>query len=178
MAKTPKRVDDFLGDLRNRLSPGGRTNIEKLKELKRKDLESRGDSSDDGHYYLWDHPYYHRMMLEQEYAVDQRKIAEFFPIQSTIEGMFRIYEHLFGLVFVEITPGEAREKLSESGNGADLVWHEDVQVFSVWDAQDEGSGFVGYLYMDLHPRDGKYGHAANFNLQPVSSVVLQSRSGL
>jgi len=79
--------------------------------------------------------------------------------------MLRIFEELFGLVFVEIT-GEERDKISETGKGSDIVWHEDVQLFSVWDDEGEGGEFVGYLYLDLHPRPGKYGHAANFNLQP------------
>jgi metallopeptidase MepB len=79
--------------------------------------------------------------------------------------MLKIFEELFGLFFVEIV-GEDRDALAESGKGDDIVWHEEVQVFSVWDDEGEGSEFVGYLYLDLFPRDGKYGHAANFNLQP------------
>jgi len=39
-----------------------------------------------------------------------------------------------------------------------------VKIFSVWDDEGKGSGFVGYLYLDLHSRPGKYGHAANFSL--------------
>ncbi|KAL1969834.1 hypothetical protein VTN77DRAFT_7343 [Rasamsonia byssochlamydoides] len=164
MAKTPQTVDSFLGDLRSRLTAGGQKELEKLKQLKKEDLESRGETFD-GHYYLWDHRFYDRLMLEKEYSLDQQRIAEFFPLQTTIEGMLRIFEELFGLVFVEIV-GEERDKVAESGKGSDIVWHEDVQIFSVWDDEGEGSGFVGYLYLDLFPREGKYGHAANFNLQP------------
>ena len=54
----------------------------------------------------------------------------------------------------------------ESGEGKDIIWHEDVKVFSVWDEEAEGGSFVGYLYLDMHPRNGKYPHAANFSLQP------------
>jgi metallopeptidase MepB len=54
----------------------------------------------------------------------------------------------------------------ETGNGDDIYWHEDVKIFSVWDDAEEGGSFVGYLYLDLHPRTGKYAHAANFSLQP------------
>jgi metallopeptidase MepB len=159
MAKTPKTVDNFLGDLRERLSPGGVKELEKLKQLKKQETGSADN------YFLWDHRFYDTLMLERDYKLDQQKIAEYFPLQTSIEGMLEIFEHLFGLVFVKIE-GEDRDAISETHQGSDIVWHEDVQVFSVWDSEDEGSGFVGYLYLDLFPRVGKYGHAANFNLQP------------
>ncbi|KAF2475700.1 zincin [Lindgomyces ingoldianus] len=166
MAKTPKTVNDFLGDLRTRLAPGGKVEIEKLLALKQEDLKERGITDDTSNkYFLWDHRYYDRLMLERDFSLDQQKIAEYFPLQTTIQGMLKIFEELFGLVFVEIV-GEDRNALAESGKGSDIVWHEEVQIFSVWDDEGEGSDFVGYLYLDLFPRDGKYGHAANFNLQP------------
>lgn len=166
MAKTTKTVDDFLGDLRTKLAPGGLEEIKKLQALKNSDMKSLGTEKDnDGHYYLWDNRYYDTLMLERDYSLDQEAIAEYFPLETTIRGMLQIFEELFGLVFVQIT-GADRDAISETGKGEDIVWHPDVQVFSVWDDDGEGNGFVGYLYLDLHPRDGKYGHAANFNLQP------------
>ncbi|KAK5163903.1 metalloendopeptidase [Saxophila tyrrhenica] len=159
MAKTPKTVDDFLGDLRSRLAPGGLNEIEVLKKLKKKET-GKADN-----YFLWDHRFYDTLMLEQDYQLDQNKIAEYFPLQTSIEGMLGIFESLFGLAFVKLE-GADRDAISETKKGSDIVWHEDVQVFSVWNDESEGNGFVGYLYLDLHPRDGKYGHAANFNLQP------------
>jgi metallopeptidase MepB len=164
MAKTPKTVDDFLGDLRQRLSQGGLDEIETLKKMKQVDLESRGEKFD-GRYYLWDHRFYDRMMEEKDYQLDQQLISEYFPLQTTIRGMLEIFEQLFGLAFVEVV-GKDRDSISPSGKGEDIVWHDEVQVFSVWDDEGEGGGFVGYLYLDLFPRTGKYGHAANFNLQP------------
>ncbi|KAI5920605.1 peptidase family M3 [Camillea tinctor] len=164
MAKTPETVNTFLADLKTRLAPGGVKEKAHLLELKKKDEESRGLSSD-GNYYLWDHRYYDRMMVEQEYSIDETKVAEYFPLQSTVRGMLHIFEELFGLVFVELGK-EERQQISPTGKAEDIAWHEDVILFSVWDDASEGEGFVGYLYLDLHPRQGKYGHAANFNLQP------------
>lgn len=164
MAKTPKTVDDFLGDLRTRLTKGGASEMETLKALKKQELKSIGEDFD-GYYFLWDHRYYDRMMLEKDFSLDQEKLSEWFPLETSIRGMLTIFETLFGMTFVEVT-GDDRSAISPSGKGGDIVWHPDVQVFSVWDSEDQGSGFVGYLYLDLHPRPGKYGHAANFNLQP------------
>ena len=164
MAKTPKTVDDFLGDLRTRLTKGGASEMEVLKALKKQELQSMGEEFD-GHYFLWDHRYYDRMMLERDFSLDQEKLSEWFPLETSIRGMLNIFETLFGMTFVEII-GDDRSAISPSGKGDDIVWHPDVKVISVWDSEDQGSGFIGYLYLDLHPRPGKYGHAANFNLQP------------
>ena len=172
MAKTPKTVDDFLGDLRARLAKGGEKERAALTELKKNDLDSRGeDKSFDGHYYLWDQRFYDRLMLEKDFSIDQEKLSEWFPLETSIRGMLEIFETLFGLQFIEVT-GKDRDAISPSGKGNDIVWHKDCQIFSVWNSDDIGDpkdpdgNFVGYLYLDLHPREGKYGHAANFNIQP------------
>jgi metallopeptidase MepB len=163
MIKSPKVVNSFLADLRSKLTAGGLKEIEKLKELKKIDVESRGEQFD-GHYYQWDHSFYDRLMLEKEFSFDQQKVAEYFPLNTTIQHMLETFEKLFGMDFIEIS-GKDRDDLAETGKGSDIVWHPDVQVFSAW---TEGSNeFLGYLYLDLHPRQGKFGHAANFNLQPV-----------
>ena len=164
MAKTPKTVLDFLGDLRTRLTPGGAKEIQHLTDLKKRDHAERSLPFD-GNYYLWDHRFYDRLMVEKEYSIDENAVAEYFPLTHTVAGMLKIFEELFGLAFIELTP-EYRAQISPTGKAEDVVWHEDVVMFSVWNDKTEGEGFVGYLYLDLHPRPGKYGHAANFNIQP------------
>lgn len=164
MAKNTTTVTEFLSDLRTRLSPGGKDEIARLLALKKEDTEARGLDFD-GEYYFWDNRFYDRLMIERDYSIDENKIAEYFPLQSTVTGMLKIFEELLGFVFVELGP-EERAKISPTGKAEDISWHEDVILFSVWDDAGEGDGFVGYLYLDLHPRKGKYGHAANFNLQP------------
>lgn len=163
LAKTPKKVLNFLDDLKTQLIPKGAKETEYLMNLKKEHLKSRGlEASCDGNYYLWDHEFYHRLMMENEYSINEQKIAEYFPLQPTVNNMLRIFKVLFGLVFVEVT-GEERDKISETGKGNDIVWHEDVMLFSVWD--NGGEEFSGYLYLDLHPRPGKYGGGYTYPLQ-------------
>ncbi|EGX49150.1 hypothetical protein TWF173_002958 [Orbilia oligospora] len=159
MAKSPEKVNSFLGDLRSKLTEGGRAEVQKLKLLKKMDVEARGLSFDDK-YYLWDHRFYDRLVREQEFNIDENKIAEYFPLQKCVDGMLTIFERLFGLKFVQVAEDGAQVGSGERG------WHEDCKVYLVHDEESLGGEFVGYLYLDLHPREGKYGHAANFNLIP------------
>jgi metallopeptidase MepB len=155
MAKTAKSVDEFLGDLRTRLQKGGAEEMAGLKRVKEAHLKAHGLPYD-GHYYAWDHRYYSRIQEEQDFKIDQLKLAEYFPIQEVLARMLAIFEQLMGLRFVEVV-GADRAAISPTGRAEDIVWHPDVQIFSVWNDEGQGGDFVGYLYTDMHPRDGKYG---------------------
>ncbi|EFQ27446.1 peptidase family M3 [Colletotrichum graminicola M1.001] len=144
MAGSPQRVNTFLSSLRSKLTQAGKAEREALLEVKRRDAEARGEAFD-GRLYVWDVQYDIRLLSQERYSVDQEKIAEYFPLQPTVEGMLRIFQHLFGMVFHEIQGGE-RDTLSPTGKGDseypdrdDLVWHEDVQTFAVWDVEGEGA---------------------------------------
>lgn len=145
LAKTERRVVDFLEDLKRRLTPLALEELAKLKALK-------GDKD----FYIWDQRFYDNLMLEREYQVNTTKISEYFPLQSTIEKMFGFYERIFDVKFVEEPKVRA--------------WHPDVKQFAVYQNitrnTAQGEQFLGWLYLDLHPRKGKYGHAANFGLTP------------
>jgi thimet oligopeptidase len=43
------------------------------------------------------------------------------------------------------------------------LWHEDVKLFEVLDATNK-KALIGYFAMDLFPREGKFGHAAMFDV--------------
>ncbi|KAK5987947.1 Saccharolysin [Cladobotryum mycophilum] len=163
MAKTSATVNEFLGDLRTRLIPGGEKELEKLVEYKKRDYEERGIPFEG--FYLWDTSYYSRLIKEKEFSVDEVEISQYFPAESTFAGMLKIYEEIFGFVFVELSK-EDRARLSPTGKSEDIAWHEDVIIYSVWDDEASGGGFCGYLYLDLFPRDNKYGHYANFGIEP------------
>lgn len=75
--------------------------------------------------------------------------------------MLHIFEELFSLEFLAI----AGDELDNS-----MVWHDDVQMFSVWSNEDQRSDpeFLGYLYLDLFFREGKYQNPSSHGFQPVS----------
>ncbi|ANB13623.1 Prd1p [Sugiyamaella lignohabitans] len=154
MAKSPEIVNSFLQDLRNRASAKGKEEVDNLIALKNEHRSEPGvaKSSEGPHdqLYSWDHSYYNNLLLERKYQVDDEKISEYFPLNQTIDGMLDIFSVLFDLEFVPT-------KVDSS-----LLWHEDVHLFAVW--RKDTNQFVGYLYLDMHPRDNKYGHAANFSL--------------
>ncbi|BFZ64095.1 metalloendopeptidase [Saitoella coloradoensis] len=144
MAKNVETVEPFLRSLREKLAPYGKKELEELIRLKGLD-----QANSDGKINAWDFGYYTRKQLEEEYAVNDEKIKEYFPLQVVTERMLALYEKVLGLKIQQVS-GE--------------TWHEDVTCYEVTDAKD--GSFVGTFYLDLHPRDAKYTHAAVFPLVP------------
>ncbi len=102
----------------------------------------------------WDQSFYNDRLLKEKYAVDQEKVREYFSVANVIDGLFSVTEELYGLEYREIT-----ETAAEQGY---TMWHEDVQLFEVWDQASKE--MLGQFYLDLYPRPNKYNHAAQFSL--------------
>lgn len=157
MAKNQKNVLDFLEDLKTKLIPLGKEELARLLKFKNEDLKARGLPEQDT-YYAWDASFYDNLLLEKEYQVDHQKISEYFPLDQTIEKMLGFYETLFDVKFVKVDNSDPT-----------TVWHDDVRKFAVFQNIDYGEPkleFKGWILFDLHPREGKYGHAAHFGLRP------------
>ncbi|KAL1426769.1 hypothetical protein MTO96_017997 [Rhipicephalus appendiculatus] len=103
----------------------------------------------DGELHCWDVAFYKNLVEERHYKVDQEKLRAYFPLDVVMKGLFGIYELLLRLKFEEIE------------NPA--LWHPEVRMFKVTDS--ETKELLGYFFMDLFPREGKYSHFCNIPLQ-------------
>jgi metallopeptidase MepB len=159
MAKTPERVNEFLADLRSKLTPYGVAALRELQDFKKSVLK---DDENNGEFFLWDDDFYRSRMVKSRISIDRTRIKEYFPLQNTITALLNLLAQLFGLSFDEIKADDS------------MVWHADVQMFAVHDNETRGGGFLGYLYLDLFGRDGKYPGQSCFSLQPVSISYLRS----
>lgn len=164
MAKTPENVNSFLADIQSRVAASTKSEVAQLLKCKKADYDARGVEFD-GEFYIWDLDYYERLLKEQEYSVDDQAVAEYFALWPTFNGMLGIFSKLFGLRFEQLDEA-VKARISPTGKASDITWHEDVYMYAVY---DEDASFMGYLYLDMHPRPNKYPAEANACIGPASS---------
>ena len=151
MAKTPERVKEMYDQLRDPLTAKGldeKAAVAALLEADTGDTEVQG----------WDWSYYDTQQRKSDYGVDNFEVAEYFPLQQVLDGMFELTSEMFGITFEEITDFD--------------TWHEDVKLYAMHEA--ETGEEIARFYLDLFPREGKYGHAAEFPL--IRSRLLEDGS--
>ncbi|MHB2025507.1 MAG: M3 family metallopeptidase [Elusimicrobiota bacterium] len=163
MAKTPDAVESFLKRLQKNLRPAGLRELAVLKKLKAADKHSILD----GVIHAWDWRYYDNDLKKTKYRVDGDVVRRYFPLGRVLSGMFQVYETLFGVKFRRIAGAAA--------------WAPDVDLYEIRNSRD--NRIVGYFYLDLFPRPGKYTHMASFDIidgrrladgsyqKPVSALV-------
>ncbi|MEN6610804.1 MAG: M3 family metallopeptidase, partial [Methanoregulaceae archaeon] len=87
----------------------------------------------------WDGSYLQNRQKIQLYAYDESEVKEYFPADTVVQGMFATYGTLFGIRFDEVRRAD--------------VWSPEVRLFKVSNVSDNAT--VGYLYLDLYPRENK-----------------------
>jgi len=143
MAKTPERVTQFYGELRDGLTSRAKEEVAAVSRLLQADT---GDSVVEA----WDFSYYDTQQRKTDYGVDNFEVAKYFPLESVLDGMFELTSEMFGISFEEIASFDS--------------WHEDVKLYAIHDTDSREE--LGRFFLDLFPREGKYGHAAEFPLLP------------
>lgn len=163
MAKNPQTVEDFLTDLNARLTPVFRSELADLENIKRDFAVKAGIAQNDEESSVkpWDRSFLTAVYEKENFNLDQEKLAEFFPLDKVRKGLFEIYEKILGLKFIKVDPKS--EEMPEISLESSL-WHEDAELFQVKDAATDED--VGQFYVDLFPREGKYGHACVAGIAP------------
>lgn len=97
----------------------------------------------------WDWVFYDDQQAKTEFGVDQNEVANYFPLEPVVAAMLDITAEVFGIRYEQIT---------NVG-----TWHPDVRTYQIVD--DDTDRPMAVFFLDLHPRKGKYTHAACWSLQ-------------
>ena len=148
MAGTPDAVQRFLSEVKSAVEQAERRDLEELRALKAVRLSREADTVT---INRWDLPFLSERLREQRYNVDQESLRKYFPPAATLAWLLEVSSTLYGLRFESV---------------AVPVWHAEVLYYDVLDA--ETGAFVGGIYFDLYPREGKFPHAAAWPVRGVS----------
>jgi thimet oligopeptidase len=143
MAKSGAAALDFVEKIKTGLQPKFDAEKGAMKEIK---AASKGSETPDVNF--WDWRYCAEQLRQQKYNIDTEALRAYFPFEKVLQGMFNVYQRIFGIQIREID--------------APSRYVEDLKLFAVIDAHSGAP--LGLLYMDMFPRPGKFNHFANFSL--------------
>lgn len=132
MAEKPATVMAFLEKLKAAYKPAAEADLKRLQDFAK-------DEGLSGDLKQWDVGYYSEKLKQKLFEFSSEDLRPYFPLDNVLAGCFDHFSKLFGLEFKE-------------GKGYEL-WHKDVKVFELFE-KDTGD-FIGTLFADFHPREGK-----------------------
>lgn len=131
MAKNPENVLNFLNQLWVPALKQAKYELDQMQSLIYKEGEN---------FQLmpWDWWFYAEKIKKEKYHLDEEMLRPYFKMENVRQGAFDIANKLFGINFIKRNDIE--------------IYHPDVEVYEV--VEDNGD-FIGILYTDYYPRDGK-----------------------
>ncbi|RYY75642.1 MAG: tetraacyldisaccharide 4'-kinase [Gammaproteobacteria bacterium] len=140
MIKSPQNAQEFIEKVSTIATPRAEQEYQVLLKRLQK-INPRATRVND-----WQKMYLEQLIKKEKYQVDGQKIRQYFPYAKVQQGIFDLTQTMFG---VSIRPWNTE------------TWHASVKAFEIVD----NNQVIGRFYLDMHPRDGKYKHAAQFGVQ-------------
>lgn len=139
MAKDAKTISGFITEIATITEPRYKAEVEELMALK------KADKPETDGFYSWDRFYYIEALKKQKYDFDAQSVRQYFPYERVKRGILSVASQIYGVTFQQSDRP---------------VWHDSVEAYDVY----EGDQLIARFYLDMHPREGKYGHAASFGM--------------
>lgn len=139
MVKKKKVISDFLAKVVKLARPRMLSDLEDVLARKQKDYPKTKAAG------VWDRFYYINKLRAERFGVDPAEVRAYFDFKNVKKGILELAQELFALEFKKV---DAK------------AWHASVESYDVYDRGKR----IARFYLDLHPRKGKYGHAAEFSI--------------
>lgn len=137
MAGSAERIRSFTEEIAALARPRMERDLSELLAEKRR-LEPKS-----GRVEKWDRLFYVKEVQKKRHDFDPGEARVYFSYPAVLDGALALFSELFEL---EFTPIERP------------VWHPSVVAYEL---RRQGE-LMGRFFLDMHPREGKYGHAAMF----------------
>lgn len=144
--KSPKNIKNFILDVVKLVDKKYESEVNMLVKLN----NGKPVHSFDLQYFM------HKW--KKEYEISDSYVKQFFPVRHVVRSVLGVYRQIMNLRF---------EKMNKPN-----VWHSTVCMYSVYDKDD--NTLIGYFYLDLYARQGKYKNVRCFCLQQGCSYPMRS----
>ena len=94
----------------------------------------------------WDQDYYADRVQAEQLGFDSQAMRPYYEYGRVKKGVMDITSRMWGITYVPVKDAS--------------VWHSEVETYDV----TENGALLGRIYLDMHPRDDKYKHAAQFDV--------------
>ena len=141
MVGSAKNARKFIDRVIKSARKKAKKDYKELLAYKRKNMDRKARLVED-----FEKTYIENKLKKSKYAFDSQSVRPYFPYKTVKTGLLKITGEIYGIRY-------------EPAKDAKL-WHKDVEAFNVVRATNGEK--LGRIYLDMHPREGKYKHAAQF----------------
>ncbi len=95
----------------------------------------------------WESAYYGQLIRKRDFDFDAQAARPYFAFANVKKGLMETMATIFSVRFQRVENAQ--------------VWHPSVEAYDLY----EGNKLIGRFFLDLHPRENKFEHAAQFGVR-------------